>query len=1141
MDNIKDLILILEKKSVKISLDNSKENLRLTGNVKNITSIDKEQILSKKQELIAFLKQELIGGKEISKNDIRFNALNKSNVYSVPKAAQSESYPLTPSQGRLWIISQFENASLAYNMSTAIQVEGDFYLDKFEESFQYLINRHEILRTYFVVDHKGEVRQYILPKDTLDFTISFKDYSDSFDQLQDTESHLELKNNEPFKLEKAPLLRVSVIRLANKKHIISLCMHHIIGDGWSMQILMSEVMQYYKMLIQGKTLEIPELSVQYKDYAVWLTTELKKEKHHAAEEYWLNQFSGNIPVLNLSGFKPRPLVKTYSGNTFSYKFPGTLLEDLKSFSKEKKSTLFMLLIAGINIILHKHSGQDDIIIGTPIAGREHPDLEKQLGLFLNTLAIRTPLNKDSTFNDFFELQKKILLDAYQHQQYPFDELVGKLNLKRDTGRSALFDVMVILQNQNQSFQSTNNSDKELKVEKYENKRNISQFDMTFSFVEQGANGLLLNLNYNSDIYDQEVVERIVTHFEQVLTQIITDQNIILKNIACITENEKLELAKFNATEINYPKDKTVVDLFQEQANKFPDNIAVKDDFTSYTYKELDLKSDRIASHIVDNYGNNHEPVGVCINRSADLIPLLMGIFKSGKPYIPIDPNLPESRIKYIVENSGTKLIVVDKNNYESDEIKWVNSAEIGLEETNKALNIAKIKPQDSAYIIYTSGSTGNPKGVEIDHSSLFNFLLSIKEKLNITAQDLLFSVTTYSFDISILEFFLPLISGAEIYIANQVLLSDPKEVCNKIAAIKPTLIQATPSFYQMLFDAGWQGDKNIKILCGGDSLNDKLAEKIFLNASEFWNMYGPTETTIWSSTKKIEGPLDTLNIGTPIHNTKFYILDDAMNMQAIGIAGNIFIGGAGLAKGYYNNLALTKERFITNPFNNEELIYNTGDLGRWLPDGNIGFLGREDHQVKIRGHRIELGEIELVLSQYSQSIKQVVVDAKEINENKVLVAYFISDNELDKSELRNYLQTKLPEYMLPNYFVNIDVLPLTANGKIDRKALPEITAEDFIKKEYKSPSNSTEEKLVEIWQEVLGVEKIGITDDFFELGGHSLIVMKLKSIIENHFLIKITTVDVFNNPTIQGVALLIKELEFINSKNNNVRKSRTTI
>lgn len=1140
MNNIQDLILTFKKKSITISLDNSEENLKLIGNIANVTLSDKQEILSKKQELIAFLKQELIEGQESHKTDIRFDDVNKSNVYSIPKAPQSESYPLTASQGRLWIISQFENGSLAYNMSTSIKIEGDFCVDKFEKSFHYLINRHEILRTYFVADDKGEVRQYILPKNTFDFKISFKDYSDSAIQAQEVDSYLELKNNEAFKLEKAPLLRVSVIKLAEKKHIFSLCMHHIIGDGWSMQILMSEVIEFYKNLIQEKAIQVPELSIQYKDYAVWLAAEFKNKKYQNAEQYWLKQFSNTIPVLNLSGFKGRPLVQTYNGNTFSHRFSETFLENLKAFSKEKKSTLFMTLLAAINIVLHKYTGQDDIVIGTPIAGREHPDLEKQIGLYLNTLAIRTPLNKESKFLDFVELQKTILLDAYQYQQYPFDELVGKLNLKRNTGRSALFDVMVILQNQNQSFQNPNHNSDELKISKYQNSHKTSQLDMTFAFVEQGTNGLLLNLNYNSDIYDHEIAKRIAGHFEQVITQVLADQNVLLKDIICITENEKLELSKFNATEKDFPKDKTVIDLFREQVTKVPDNIAVKDDFKSYSYKELDLISDRIACEIAANFGSNYEPIGVCIKRSTELIPLLLGIFKAGKSYIPIDPNLPEKRIKYIAENSGIKVIFTNEFHDDSNEIKCVNSDQLGKEYVTDAPYNSKVKPADTAYIIYTSGSTGNPKGVEIGHSSLFNFLLSMKEKMNVKVQDLFFSVTTYSFDISILEFFLPLISGAEVYIANQILFSDQKELSDKIEALKPTFIQATPSFYQLLFDAGWEGDKTIKILCGGDMLSEKLAEKLLLNAKEVWNMYGPTETTIWSSTKKIEIPSDALNIGTPIDNTKFYILDDGMNMVPIGIAGHIFIGGDGLAKGYYNNLDLTKEKFITNPFNKAERIYDTGDLGRWLPNGNIGFLGREDNQVKIRGHRIELAEIEMALLQYSENLLQVVVDTKEVNANKVLVAYFIADKKLDKSEIRNYLQSKLPEYMLPNYFIELDILPLTENGKVNRKALPEVSSEDFIKKEYIPPTNEIEEKLVEIWQKVLGIEKIGITDDFFELGGHSLIVMKLKSIIESHFLIKITTVDVFNNPTIQRVSILIKELNFINKK-NNVRKSRTII
>ena len=1075
----------------------------------------------------------------------------------IPKAAEHESYPLTPSQHRLWVLSQLEGGSQAYNMPAVVSLKGKLNKEYFEKSFQYLIARHEILRTSFKSDKiTGEIRQYISPKESLDFNIEVLDFTGKTES--EIEDYLQSSNSEAFNLEESPLIRATLLKRGNGEHLFFLSMHHIIGDGWSTEVLVSEVIEAYNHFVKeescstidsnGNKGESPELSIQYKDYAVWLQEEIRGEKYQRAEMYWLEQFEGELPVLELPSYKTRPLIQTYNGDNISHSFSKEFTKKLKQYSEKHGATLFMTLMAGVKSLLYRYTGQQDIIVGTPIAGREHPDLENQIGLYLNTLAIRTRLTDGhNTFESVLAKEKETLLSAYEHQLYPFDELVGKLNLKRDTSRSVLFDVMVVFQNQSQLHLGTTTNDIEgLKVDSYDYQTKISQFDMSYTFAEE-AGQLGLTIEYNTDIYDDFLIQRIFGHFENLLRKALEDQEGItgIEDLDYLTSEERdLLLTGFTDTKVDYPRDKTIIQLFEAQVEDTPENVAIEDSKIELTYKELSQKSDRVAQYLVSHLGNSNEPVGVLVDRSAELIILLLGILKSGKSYIPIDPMLPKERIEYIINHSHASVIISEESFLQ--EFNSVKTSDNSTNPENKADFIAKekllqfestqeeninpiSKAGDTAYIIYTSGSTGNPKGVEIGHQALTNFLTSIQRKPEVGCQDILYSVTTYSFDISILEFFTPLISGASVFIADKETLNDAEQLKKELEKINPTIIQATPSFYQMLFNAGWKGNKDLKILCGGDRLNELLAEKLLNHSKEVWNMYGPTETTIWSSTKKIEEPSDASNIGKPINNTQIYIVDQHHNLVPQNTVGRIFIAGDGLAKGYYKNEALTEEKFIENPFsraeNNNPKMYETGDLGKWNEEGEIEFLGRNDFQVKVRGFRIELGEIESRLEEYPD-IKQCVADAKEVNGEKVLVVYYTKDSEIsiDKTGLREYLQSKLPEYMVPGFFVELDSIPLTPNGKIDRKALPGVTDEDLIRREYVAPRNETEQKLVEIWQEILGIERVGIKDNFFELGGDSISGIRIiNKILESGY--KCTVKELYNSQNIDKLSVILVKIE----------------
>jgi amino acid adenylation domain-containing protein len=1037
-------------------------------------------------------------------------SLHENQYTAIPKVSASESYPLTASQSRLWILSQLEGGALAYNMPAAVKLTGPLNVDKFKESFQLLVERHEILRTYFKINPEGEVRQYVLFGEQVDFEIEEKDFSLVENQGEKIAGYLQDRNAKPFDLEQTPLIRASLIKLNEDKHVFFLSLHHIIGDGWSIEILINEVVKTYNALLKGKRINLPELRIQYKDYGVWLKNELKEEKDQIAEQYWLQKFEGELPVLNLPSFKKRPLVQTYNGDSFTHSFSKVFLHKLKTFSKEQDVTLFMTLLAGINLLLHKYTGQDDIIIGTPVAGREHPDLENQIGLYLNTLSIRTQLQKESNFIDFVALQKETLLGAYDHQSYPFDVLVEKLNLKRDTSRSALFDVLVVLQNQEQLKNLNTEEFSNIQISDYDFKNKTSQLDISFTFVE--TDGLNLTIEYNTDIYDDYIVERIFPHFENLLSELLEEPQKLIQDAEYLTSAEEQQLlVEFNTTEAAYSKDKTIIDLFEQQVTKTPDNIAVVFEETKLTYNELNEKANQLAYYLRENYGVKPDDlVGIKLDRSDKMIIVILGILKSGAAYVPIDISYPQERISYIESDSNCK-VIIDKELLEKyNEINGNYSKE-NLEKNNQAHHLA--------YIIYTSGTTGNPKGVMVQHNSLADYVIIFLNYFQVKESDSILSQSTISFDTSIEEIFPILNVGGKLIIVEDN--KDFNSVFSLCEKHEITLLSTNPFMIDYLNS---NSENNLfslkKIISGGDVLKPDYINKIYDKVA-LYNSYGPTETTVCATYYEINKFSDNIPIGSPISNTQVYILSEEKQLVPTGVSGKIYISGRGVARGYLNKPELTLERFIANPFKAGERMYDTGDLGFWRPDGNIEFLGRSDNQVKIRGYRIELGEIENTIVQYSDALKQVLVELKSKQE-EVLVAYLVSTVAIDKTELKSFLQERLPEYMIPSFYIVLDVLPLTHNGKIDRKNLPEITAEDIVRVEYIAPKNELENKIAAIWKEVLGVEKIGIKDNFFELGGHSLKVTKLLNSINKAFDVKLTFNDLFSNMILEEQIKIIE-------------------
>jgi amino acid adenylation domain-containing protein len=1084
---IENLIHTLQSLKIRLTIDNG--NIKINAPKGTLTTEIVDAIKVHKDELITLL----------------------SSSESIPKAATKEYYALTSSQHRLWTLSQFEAGNSAYNIFEAFEFNGVMDFDKLTKTFTILTERHESLRTVFKEDEKGKLGQYIIPVTQYTGSIQIVDLNNATDQV--LTQHAEAIQKQAFDLEKGPLFIAEIIKVSSDRNILMLNMHHIIGDGWSMGILSKEFMAIYNTLSIEQEIILPDLPIQYKDYSEWQNSEPRQGVLEKAKEFWLNTFSGNIPVLELPSNKTRPRLKTYNGAGWDYSFSKANTTQLNTYAQQNGVTLFMLLMAGINGLLSRYTNTRDIIVGTPIAGREHSDLENQVGLYLNTLAIRTTFSESASFRDVLEIQKQTLLDAYSHQEYPLDNLVEELGLGRDTGRSALFDVLVVLQNQQDLFESDNFQIQDLILKPYEGyQRKASQFDLSFIFSEKQGQ-LVLHIEYNTDIYELDFVERLASHFDAFLTEAIQSPNQKVATVDYLSAEEKTQLLHgFNATAAEYPS-ATMIDLLVSQAQKTPDKIALITNEKSFTYKELDEVSNALSHYLLSNYNLDLEDlVGVKLDRSEWLPISLLAVLKAGCAYVPIDPAYPAQRIEYIEQDSKCK-VTID----ESVIADFRKSDPISI-----SLPQVPFTSDSLAYIIYTSGSTGKPKGVMITHKNAASMLQWSQREFSDTHFDVLYAVTSHCFDLSVYEFFYPLSIGKQIRLLNNGLA-----IADYINQDKKVLINTVPSVIHTLIDKGISFENAVGINLAGEAFPVNIANHFKDSGIALRNLYGPSEDTTYSSNYRVEGFYESsIPVGKAIDNTQFYILSDDLALQPVGVMGEICISGDGLSRGYLHQPELTAEKFIANPFDENSKLYRTGDLGKWLPDGNILCIGRKDSQVKIRGHRVELGEIEHVL-QSQPDIDQCAVVAATVQGDPVIVSYLVSNVAVDKQQLRLSLSKELPDYMLPAYYVFLDGLPLTPNGKIDKNALPAVSPKDIIQLEYVAPSNGTEEQLAAIWQDILGLEKIGITDNFFELGGHSLKVNLLVNKIKSQLKYKISLKDVFLNPTISGIASRLEASSFV--------------
>lgn len=1049
----------------------------------------------------------------------------------IPVIAEQEYYEVTHGQRRLWIIDRLEEEQVAYNMPGATIIE-DLDTVAFEKAMNTLVMRHESLRTTFP-EIEGEPKQKINAFEKCGFEL---EHIDLRGEKYADERSRELARAEamtPFNLEDGPLIRSKLLQVGDNKYVWLLTLHHIISDGWSMGVLVDELMTLYKAYTQGDANPLPPLRIQYKDYAAWQNNELESEGLNKQRQYWLEMLSGDLPVLELPTDFNRPAVKTYNGNSVSFSVEKETGKALQSLAQKHGASVFMVLLAAVNTLLYKYSGQKDIIIGSPIAGRNHSELENQIGFYLNTLALRNQLSGEYSFDDLLKQIKANTLNAFENQQYPFDRLVEDLNLRRDMSRLPLFDVMVI--SQNFGHVRSNDNEDDVKSGAFNKDFTVSQFDLTFDFNQSGET-LSGRIDYNTDLFVESRIVKMAGHLKRILTSITENSQALIKEIDILTAEERKDLLNINTSRVPYPSEQTVHALFEQQVAKSPDKKALQVGDRHWSYKELNEKANQLASYLKTKYNiEGGELIALLVDRSEWMLIGMLGIMKAGAAYLPIDPGFPIERIKHILESSEVSLMLSESSQRElTDSFSVTHTAlDSEWEHIAKASNQnpeEKLSSEEIAYAIYTSGSTGKPKGVEIRHRSVVNLLTSIHRNQGISGEDSFLAVTTYSFDISVLEIFAPITVGATVILADKETTNEPGKLEETIVKQQPTFMQATPSMWKILIENGWEGAAQLNVLCGGEALSKELGEKLLTRCSTLWNMYGPTETTIWSTSKKVADTDDLATIGRAIQNTEIYILDEHMNLVPFGVPGEIYIGGEGVAKGYKNRPELTAGRFVANPFGAKQspVIYRTGDVGLWTDTGEISFLGRADNQVKVRGFRIELGEIESVLRQH-KAIEDAVVLCKQDNlGDNQLVAYILLNEEENHSNIRNFVAGILPNYMVPDHFIALESFPLTANNKVDRNAFPDLEEISINRKEaFVEPKNETEQVILDIWRDILGIEEISVTDNFFEIGGHSLKAVRVLSRISQQIGLKIELKVIFKNPTIAQLAVEIEARQWV--------------
>ncbi|MDZ7268842.1 MAG: amino acid adenylation domain-containing protein [candidate division KSB1 bacterium] len=1047
----------------------------------------------------------------------------------IPRRPNRDEFPMSFAQMRLWFLDQLEPGSPFYNIAAAVRLEGSLHVPVLVQALQEVVRRHEVLRAFFVTE-KGRPVQRLAPVQPLAMPVTSLEHLPAGEREAEARRLIQHEAQKPFALNHGPLLRAGLLKLAERDHLLLLTIHHIVADGWSIGVLIREVATAYQAGLAGRPLRLPDLPIQYADYAAWQRGWLTGEVRARQLDYWKKQLAGVPQLLSLPTDRPRPAVQTFHGAHYAFELPTELLAALGELSRQENGTLFMTLLAAFYTLLYRYSNQDDFCIGTPIANRNRAETEGLIGFFVNTFALRVPrLTDDPPFRELLRRVRETALGAYAHQDLPFEMLIDELQLERHLSHSPLFQVMFVLQSD--PLQRLELPDLRLSIMDAET--GTAKFDLTL-IVEQGPNGWRGIFEYNTDLFLAATVARMAKHFHMLLHGIIADPGLPITALPLLTEAQKRQMLQaWNATKADYPAGVCSHHLFEAQVDKTPAAIAVTFEGVSLTYAELNQRANQLARRLHELGVGPEVLVALCFERSVEMVVAMLTVLKAGGAFVPIDPAYPAERISFMLADCRPAVLLTQSAL--AEKLPATTIPKLFLDEGweqkagQPAVNFSGgARPENLAYVIYTSGSTGRPKGVLVPHRGLNNFMQSQKQDWGLGPHSRVLQFASFSFDAAISEIFGTLLNGGTLVLARREIITAAADLHRCLQENHINTVTLPPSLLAVLSNQGLP--ELHTIISAGESCPWEVAAR-WSPGRKFFNGYGPTETTIAASWEpageKIEGTL-SVPLGRPFQNVQIYLLDARLQPVPIGVPGELHIGGAGVARGYLNRPDLTAEKFIPHPFSDEPgaRLYKSGDLARYLPDGRLEFLGRLDHQVKLRGFRIELEEIEAVLRQHPAVREAVVLARDETGGGKQLVAYLTAavPAEPSVSELRHFLRDRLPEYMIPAWFVTLPAFPLTASGKIDRRALP---APDRSRPEqekaYVAPRTALERFLAQVWQDVLGVEKVGVYDNFFEIGGDSIrsavLVNRVQEVLGETFPVRA----VFHVPTVAEMALYLAE------------------
>ncbi|WP_146180916.1 non-ribosomal peptide synthetase [Limnohabitans sp. 2KL-17] len=1027
--------------------------------------------------------------------------------------ASGQKLALSFAQQRLWFLDQYSPDNPFYNIPLALALHGPLQADIMRQAFNELVRRHETLRTVFRVE-AGQPHQIILPE--LELELGQQDLGGQDGLQQRLQLIVRDEASRPFELSRGPLIRASLIRLEAQEHVLLLTLHHIVGDGWSMGVLFTELAQLYQACLQRQKPALPALPIQYADYAAWQRERLSGEHLQTLLRYWKQQLSGAPALLELPTDRPRPAVQTHRGASLDFELDEALTGRLTALANAQGATLFMVLQAAFKVLLSRTCRQDDICVGTPIAGRNRAELEGLIGFFVNTLVLRDHIDAQISFEQLLVRIKETALQAYAHQELPFEQLVEELQPQRSLSYSPLFQVMFVLQNAPRERVQLD----DLGFEWLPSPGSTAKFDLTCCLSEVSGR-LAGSLEYNTDLFEAPTIRRMAARYGVLLRGICDDPTAKVRDLPLLTEEEAhLVLVDWNDTAAPCPAQRTIHQMFEAQAGKRPEATAAVHEDRHFSYGELNARANQLAHHLRGLGVGPEVRVGICVRRGLDMVVGLLGILKAGGAYVPLDPGYPGERLAFMLHDADPKVLLTQEAllpelpQYAGQVLcldrDW---GRIGQCAQDKPIDLAG--PDDLAYVIYTSGSTGRPKGVELCHGNATTFIAWCQQEFSAEEMRRVLASTSICFDLSVFELFTTLAMGGVVHVIDRITQQD-------LGSLGLTLVNTVPSAVDALLERGEFPARLRGLNVAGEALGAELVARVLEREPQLRvrNLYGPSEDTTYSTWCR-QGRGEQVTIGRPIANTQIYILDGHLAPVPIGVAGELHIGGAGLARGYLNQPELTAEKFIRNPFNPQAgaRLYKTGDLARYLPDGKIEYLGRIDNQVKLRGFRIELGEIESALLQHEGVAQAVVAVCEDEPGDKRLVAYVVgkAQRPVPPEDLRSHLGAKLPGYMVPAVYVPMERLPLTPNGKVDRKALPAPSGERALTQAYVAPRTETEMTLARIWAELLKVDQVGIHDDFFALGGHSLLATQVMARLRQNLGTDLPLRNLFEAPTVAGL------------------------